>query len=524
KSGLESTASREDGPSIFRVSNRPGPFRKEKKLGHRRVTQEGTVTYKKLTRLVFAYYCDNFLGHFPQPLPWELRQRVLDSSPKRVFCPQHATSEIQKAIQLGIHHSIGIANRDPMRDIIRSDFEQVISHRFPKEGTNCTPGHQLADFTFKTYAPIAFRAFRNVFHIDMLNFLNSVCNCELKELSNPGASGSIFFMTEDDVYIIKTVQHREAEFLHQMLSDYFINLNQNPRTLLPKFYGLHSYRSGGKNIRFVIMNNILPSRLKIHEKYDLKGSTYKRQASEKERNKSSPTLKDLDFRELHPNGILLERPTYEALMDVITRDCRVLQAYNIMDYSLLLGIHNLDQAKRDRTRSRIEAASLRKQQQQRQTVSPKGEELNGVETSRSSPEVETNSALMSRNKSIKHPHKYLTVLETLFENTPEPIDLEADEMDITQYGGIPARSQSGDRLILYLGIIDILQSYRVMKKLEHQFKAIAIDAHSVSVTHPKFYANRFVEHLCKRVFKFTNSLDDGFDMPNKTRFKNIVHM
>src|SRR6218665_1448223 len=80
---------------------------------------------------------------------------------------------------------------------------------------------------------------------------------------------------------------------------------------------------GGKNIRFVVMNNLLPSSIKMHEKYDLKGSTYKRKASRQERAKSSPTLKDLDFLALHPDGIMLEAETFAALVKTIDRDCRV---------------------------------------------------------------------------------------------------------------------------------------------------------------------------------------------------------
>ena len=72
---------------------------------------------------------------------------------------------------------------------------------------------------------------------------------------------------------------------------YYMNLIQNPRTLLPKFYGLYCYSSLNKNIRLVIMNNLLPSSVKMHEKYDLKGSTFKRKASKAEREKKAPTLK-----------------------------------------------------------------------------------------------------------------------------------------------------------------------------------------------------------------------------------------
>ena len=42
-------------------------------------------------------------------------------------------------------------------------------------------------------------------------------------------------------------------------------------------------------------------------------------------------------------------------------------------------------------------------------------------------------------------------------------------------GGIPARNTRGERLLLYIGIIDILQSYRLQKKLEHVMKAMVHD-------------------------------------------------
>lgn len=175
-----------------------------------------------------------------------------------------------------------------------------------------------------------------------------MCSQPLRELSNPGASGSIFYLTDDDEFIIKTVMHKEGEFLQKLLPGYYMNLNQNPRTLLPKFFGLYCFQCNSKNVRLCVMNNLLPSYVRMHLKYDLKGSTYKRRANKAEKKKKSPTYKDLDFMEQHPNGLLLEADTYNALIKTIQRDCRVLESFKIMDYSLLVGVHNLDQALKDK--------------------------------------------------------------------------------------------------------------------------------------------------------------------------------
>ena len=71
------------------------------------------------------------------------------------------------------------------------------------------------------------------------------------------------------------------------------------------------------------------------------------QANKRERAKGSPTFKDLDFMELLPDGVLLEQETYNALISTLRRDCRVLESFRIMDYSLLIGIHNLDLAAKE---------------------------------------------------------------------------------------------------------------------------------------------------------------------------------
>ena len=110
---------------------------------------------------------------------------------------------------------------------------------------------------FRTFAPLAFRKFRNIFGIERDKFLVSLCAEPMIELSNPGASGSIFYVTQgkmmndfdlfcnifplDDEIICKTVSHKESKFLQEILPAYYLNLHQNIRTLLPKFFGFYCY-------------------------------------------------------------------------------------------------------------------------------------------------------------------------------------------------------------------------------------------------------------------------------------------
>ena len=51
--------------------------------------------------------------------------------------------------------------------------------------------------------------------------------------------------------------------------------------------------------------------------------------------------------ELLPEGLMLEAETYNALITTMRRDCRVLESFRIMDYSLLIGVHNLDQSAKE---------------------------------------------------------------------------------------------------------------------------------------------------------------------------------
>lgn len=52
-------------------------------------------------------------------------------------------------------------------------------------------------------------------------------------------------------------------------------------------------------------------------------------------------------------------------------------------------------------------------------------------------------------------------------------------------------------VVLYLGIIDILQEYNISKKVEHAYKSIQFDSISISAVDPTFYSERFLEFIQK---------------------------
>lgn len=50
-------------------------------------------------------------------------------------------------------------------------------------------------------------------------------------------------------------------------------------------------------------------------------------------------------------------------------------------------------------------------------------------------------------------------------------------------------------VIIFFGIIDILQDYDISKKLEHAYKSIQYDPTSISAVDPKQYSKRFRDFI-----------------------------
>lgn len=227
----------------------------------------------------------------------------------------------------------------PLRD---EDYAAKHKFTFDIIGNELTPSAKY-DFKFKDYAPWVFRELREYFYLDPADYLLSLtAKYILSELGSPGKSGSFFYFSRDYRFIIKTIRHSEHKFLRRILKDYHEHVKANPHTLLSRFYGLHRVKlPHGRKIHFVIMNNLFPPHRDIHETYDLKGSSFGREyPEERAREKKGATLKDINWirrrreLELGPD----KRGLFEAQLE---SDVALLKRLNIMDYSLLIGLHDM---------------------------------------------------------------------------------------------------------------------------------------------------------------------------------------
>lgn len=55
--------------------------------------------------------------------------------------------------------------------------------------------------------------------MDAADYMMSICgNDTLRELSSPGKSGSVFFLSQDDRFMIKTLRKSEVKVCHYLCS------------------------------------------------------------------------------------------------------------------------------------------------------------------------------------------------------------------------------------------------------------------------------------------------------------------
>lgn len=220
------------------------------------------------------------------------------------------------------------------------------------------------------------------------------------------------------------------------------------------------------------MGNLFCSEYAIHRRFDLKGSSHGRTTDKPDSEiDENTTLKDLDLSFI----FRLQRAWFQEFCRQVDRDCELLEQERIMDYSLLVGVHFRDPS----SSSSEQVAEV-------------------VEGSRETPR--TSRAVM--DQPLCDPKRWATI--RLGINMPARVEQIVRRSDCESLLIGEPTGEFYD-VVLFFGIIDILQDYDISKKLEHAYKSIQYDPTSISAVDPKQYAKRFRDFIYRAFTEDNNS-------------------
>ncbi|EGZ25778.1 phosphatidylinositol-4-phosphate 5 kinase-like protein [Phytophthora sojae] len=249
---------------------------------------------------------------------------------------QHEQYALTYGMMCGIRDSAGLQKPFKQR-LTMDDFMLVDKKIFPANSQLQHP------FKFKDYSPDVFRQVRRRFGIDLADYMLTLSgDFNFIEFMSNSKSGQFFFYSHDGRFMIKTQTKDESKFLRRILPHYYKFVMENPDTLITRFYGMHRVKMHHlrRKMHFVIMASVFDTPLEIHARFDLKGSRIGRHASPKEHERGSAgVLKDNDLLD---KGFHLQMGVARRAIFLVQlrKDVEFLKRMKIMDYSLLIGVHD----------------------------------------------------------------------------------------------------------------------------------------------------------------------------------------
>jgi len=198
-----------------------------------------------------------------------------------------------------------------------------------------TPSGQ--SFTWTNLARSACSQIRKSFRGLTDNYcLESICQPgQLVARSSSGKSGADMWFTRDNQFLLKTLKEHEAENFLQISKAYTQYLEKNPRSLLIRILCLGVLKFSRRSTYIVLMNNLFYDGSSVNARYDLKGSTRGRITTKEELTAlgDMAVLKDMNLTRPFRLGRMKQ-----SVMKQFKRDLQFLQKWNLMDYSVLVGI------------------------------------------------------------------------------------------------------------------------------------------------------------------------------------------
>ncbi|XP_066597455.1 phosphatidylinositol 5-phosphate 4-kinase type-2 alpha isoform X1 [Prorops nasuta] len=304
-----------------------------------------------------------------------------------------------------------------------------------------------------------------------------------------GKSGAKFYQSYDKLFIIKTLTSEEVERMHSFLKHYHPYIvERHGKTLLPQYLGMYRLTVDGVEHYVVAIRNVFSNHLTTHKKFDLKGSTVDREASDKEREKDLPTYKDNDFVK-EGMKIYIGEEAKSKLIETLTADVDFLTRLHLMDYSLLLGLHDCARAEQENRERAERAENEDNHDDEEDSESGSGLESRGPVGDR----LWEWSGVTGMATPPESPHAALIREASLqYEDTIIP------ELDIY---AIPSKDGAPTREIYFLAIIDVLTHYGVRKQAAKAAKTVKYGANvdGISTCDPEQYGKRFIEFMSKAI-------------------------
>ncbi|KAG7375772.1 phosphatidylinositol-4-phosphate 5-kinase-like protein 1 [Phytophthora pseudosyringae] len=415
--------------------------------------------------------------------------------------------------------------------------------------------------TFHDYEPHAFKKIRERFGVNNEAYLQAL-SATAKERLSEGASGAFMFYSADGSLIVKSTSKEECSFLRSIAQDYADYLCNNPRSLLLRFYGCHCLELYGKQFSFVVMANLFDTDQVIHSRYDIKGSWVNRHGELPKRGKkvtcrhcnrkytyqnSAPENANCTVRlgGHEPNVVLkdsdltqklnLDRDVALELYQQLCADSQVLCSFGIMDYSLLMGINEVEYVvdEGSSTDDEIDATNTPVQSSAQGTklgpgnnqvrssvynpftensmMDPRSGGAQNLARSKGPPPVQASTSKARHHASVSSNVGSYTARSTMGEpvmkrkaSKPREFSKSRNRNGRTESN----TSSSGRRLprsgmrmantvvgpaYYHLGVIDILQTWTFQKRMERFIKIAfkGVDGDGLSAIPPKLYQARF---------------------------------
>ena len=276
------------------------------------------------------------------------------------------------------------------------------------------------------------------------------------------------------------------------------------------------------------MMNVFSTSKQIHARFDLKGSTLSREVISKQEKqnkkfedilgKYSFALKDLDFDYFKKN-IYINDNICNEILDQLNVDSLLLKKCNLNDYSLLIGIH------KKKNHNIIDLnTNINIDNDENNIVNDN--KFQSFSSNNSKKKITQNKKNIVFDDNSSSESMSITSINNSISKNNSPDDLNIDKPNNHQHDIILKDNgiyNEKHREIYYIGIIDILTNYSVLKKCEFCYKSIRYCTDQMSCVSPDKYQKRFISYLKQKILPSSQDNEEVANFIRKRKKLNTIN-